>query len=39
MDIYEVSQETLKEIVNSGADVGVVGGWAIWAHNPYKYSM
>ena len=39
MDIYQVSQETLKEIVNSGADVGVIGGWAIWAYNPYKYSM
>ena len=39
MDIYEVSQETLKEIVNSGADVGVIGEWAIWAYNPYKYSM
>ena len=39
MDVYEVSQETLKEIVDSGADVGVIGGWAIWAYNPYKYSM
>ena len=39
MDVYEVSQETLKEIVNSGADVGVIGEWAIWAYNPYKYSM
>jgi predicted nucleotidyltransferase len=39
MDIYEVSQETLKEIVDSGADVGVIGEWAIWAYNPYKYSM
>ena len=39
MDVYEVSRETLKEIVNSGADVGVIGGWAIWAYNPYKYSM
>ncbi len=37
MDVYEVSQETLKEIVNSGADVGVIGEWAIWAYNPYKY--
>ena len=39
MDVYEVSRETLKEIVNSGADVGVIGGWAVWAYNPYKYSL
>ena len=39
MDIYEVSRDTLRQIISSGADVGVIGGWAIWAYNPYKYSM
>lgn len=39
MNIYEVSQETLKDVIESGADVSVIGDWAIWAYNPYKYSM
>lgn len=39
MDIYEVSQETLKHLLASGADISVIGGWAVWAYNPYKYSL
>jgi len=39
MDIYETSKRILREIIASGADVSVIGGWAIWAYNPYKYSM
>jgi len=39
MDIYMVSQETLKDLLESGADISVIGGWAVWAYNPYKYSL
>lgn len=39
MDIYEVSKEVVKELLASGTEIGVIGGWAIWAYNPYKYSM
>jgi predicted nucleotidyltransferase len=39
MDIYRVSQETLKDLLESGADISVIGGWAVWAYNPYKYSL
>jgi len=39
MDIYDTSKDTVKKLLASGADIGVIGGWAIWAHNPYKYSM
>lgn len=38
-DIYETSQETVRELLGSGADICMIGGWAIWAYNPYKYSM
>lgn len=39
MDIYETSKDVVKELLDSGTEVGVIGGWAIWAYNPYKYSM
>lgn len=39
MDIYEVSKGVVKELLASGTEIGVIGGWAIWAYNPYKYSM
>lgn len=39
MDIYRTSQETLRRILDTGAEVSVIGGWAIWAYNPYKYSL
>lgn len=39
MDIYETSKEIVKELLASGTDIAVIGGWAIWAYNPYKYSM
>jgi len=39
MDIYETSKQTVKSLIASGADIGVIGGWAVWAYNPYKYSM
>jgi hypothetical protein len=39
MDIYKVSQQTLKDLLESGADISVVGGWAVWAYNPYKFSL
>jgi len=39
MDIYRISQDTLRGILASGANVSVIGGWAVWAYNPYKYSM
>jgi predicted nucleotidyltransferase len=39
MDIYETSREVVKELLSSGTEVGIIGGWAIWAYNPYKYSM
>ncbi|HEX9906962.1 MAG TPA: nucleotidyltransferase [Thermoplasmata archaeon] len=39
MDIYDTSKDVVKELLASGTDVGVIGGWAIWAYNPYKYSM
>jgi predicted nucleotidyltransferase len=31
--------EVIKELLASGAEIGVIGGWAIWAYNPYQYSM
>jgi len=34
MDIYETSKGVVKELLDSGAEVGVIGGWAIWAYNP-----
>lgn len=39
MDIYEVSKGVVVELLSSGAEMAVIGGWAIWAYNPYKYSM
>lgn len=39
MDIYETSREVVKELLSTGTEIGVIGGWAIWAYNPYKYSM
>jgi len=39
MDIYETSKEVVKELFDSGTEIGVIGGWAVWAYNPYKYSM
>jgi len=39
MDIYETSREVVKELLSTGTKIGVIGGWAIWAYNPYKYSM
>ncbi|MGQ9587235.1 MAG: nucleotidyl transferase AbiEii/AbiGii toxin family protein [Thermoplasmata archaeon] len=39
MNIYEASMQTLRGIVSSGAEICVIGGWAVWAYNPYKYSM
>jgi predicted nucleotidyltransferase len=39
MDVYETSKDVVKELLDSGTEVGVIGGWAIWAYNPYKYSM
>ena len=39
MDIYETSKGVVKELLSSGTEIGVIGGWAIWAYNPYKYSM
>jgi len=39
MDIYTISQQTLKELLESGADISVIGGWAVWAYNPYMYSL
>lgn len=39
MDIYETSKDVVKELLDSGTEVGVIGGWAIWAYNPYKYSL
>jgi len=39
MDIYKASQQTLKDLLESGADISVIGGWAVWAYNPYKYSL
>ncbi|MFY9605774.1 MAG: nucleotidyl transferase AbiEii/AbiGii toxin family protein [Thermoplasmata archaeon] len=39
VDIYETSRETVKGLIASGADIGVIGGWAVWAYNPYRYSM
>jgi predicted nucleotidyltransferase len=39
MDIYETSKEVVKELLSTDAELGVIGGWAIWAYNPYKYSM
>lgn len=37
--IYDRSMEVVKQLLASGAEIGVIGGWAIWAYNPYKYSM
>lgn len=39
MDIYETSKHVVKELLDAGTEVGVIGGWAIWAYNPYKYSL
>jgi hypothetical protein len=39
MDIYDTSKEVVKELLASGTEIGIIGGWAIWAYNPYKYSM
>jgi predicted nucleotidyltransferase len=39
MDIYETSREVVKELLSTGTEIAVIGGWAIWAYNPYKYSM
>jgi predicted nucleotidyltransferase len=39
LDIYETSKEVVKELLSIETDLGVIGGWAIWAYNPYKYSM
>ena len=39
MDIYETSREVVKELLSSGTEIGIIGGWAIWAYSPYKYSM
>lgn len=39
MDIYDASKEIVRELLASGAEIGVIGGWAIWAYNPYKYSL
>lgn len=39
MDIYETSREVVKELLSIGTEIAVIGGWAIWAYNPYKYSM
>lgn len=39
MDIYETSKAVVKELLDSGTEIGMIGGWAIWAYNPYKYSM
>jgi predicted nucleotidyltransferase len=39
MDIFDTSKDTVKKLLASGADIGAIGGWAIWAYNPYMYSM
>jgi hypothetical protein len=39
MDIYETSKDVVKELLSSGSEIAIIGGWAIWAYNPYKYSM
>jgi predicted nucleotidyltransferase len=39
MDVYETSKEVVRELLSSEAEIAVIGGWAIWAYNPYKYSM
>lgn len=39
MDIYDTSKEVVKELLASGTEIAVIGGWAIWAYNPYKYSL
>ncbi len=42
MDIYEKSQETLKEIIKAqkkfGFEIILIGGWAVYCYNPYMKS-
>jgi predicted nucleotidyltransferase len=39
MDVHDISKAVVKELLASGTEIGMIGGWAIWAYNPYKYSM
>lgn len=38
MDVFEASKHALAKMVESGANMSVIGGWAVWAYNPYKFS-